>query len=192
MRLHGYRSPLLAAMALLAIGCAGEADREGNIDGTTEGNIDNGTRRTDTLGGAGTGSPDGPTGSICRASNGGATVEIEGLRITPALQNGTGAAYATIRVLAGTDTLLGFCSDGVPCIAGQVELHRMRKVDGMMRMEPVELPLAITPDAPIELRPGGNHIMLIGVTNELRAGDTASLVFQFAKAKGIGCRAVVR
>ncbi|MBK1703394.1 copper chaperone PCu(A)C [Halochromatium glycolicum] len=59
-----------------------------------------------------------------------------------------------------------------------VELHTHKMEDGMMRMrqlEQIELPAGET----VKLQPGGLHVMLIGLTEDLRAGDSIELHLGF-------------
>jgi copper(I)-binding protein len=55
--------------------------------------------------------------------------------------------------------------------AGLVEIHEMTMVDNMMRMRPVagvDLPAG----KPVELKPGGYHVMLMQLKQQLKPGDT--------------------
>ena len=55
----------------------------------------------------------------------------------------------------------------------------MRYVDDMMEMEKIER-LAVPPRGAAGLEPGGDHIMLFGVTAPLAEGDSVSLTLRFA------------
>lgn len=66
-------------------------------------------------------------------------------------------------------------------VAGKVELHSMRHENGMMEMRPVEsidLPAGKT----VDLATSGQHIMLIGLKQPLKAGDSVpfTLTVQYA------------
>lgn len=55
-------------------------------------------------------------------------------------------------------------------IAERVELHRMSMTDGIMRMRQLkELPLAA--GTKTTLAPGGDHLMLINLKKQLKAGE---------------------
>jgi hypothetical protein len=59
-------------------------------------------------------------------------------------------------------------------VAGTVEVHEMRIEGNVMRMRAVprlELPAGKV----VELKPGGYHVMLIGLRQPLKKGDTALL-----------------
>jgi len=62
--------------------------------------------------------------------------------------------------------------------AGTVELHTHSMADGMMKMrriERIELPAG----EPVTLKPGGLHVMLIGLAEQLTPGMTVDLTLVF-------------
>jgi copper(I)-binding protein len=88
---------------------------------------------------------------------------------------------------ADPDRLLSIESDA----AHAVELHESREVDGVMQMEPI-VAIDIPANASAELKPGGMHVMLIGLTKDLNAGDKVKLVLKFEKAGNVTIDAEVR
>ncbi len=73
------------------------------------------------------------------------------------------------------DALIGASSD----VAGSVEIHKsMMTGEGVMQMVPQES-VPLEAGAAIEFAPGGFHIMLIGLTRELKAGDHFQLTLHF-------------
>jgi copper(I)-binding protein len=52
---------------------------------------------------------------------------------------------------------------------------------GVMRMRPVER-LQVDPGARITLRPGGDHVMLMGLKRPLRGGETFPMTLAFEKS----------
>lgn len=65
--------------------------------------------------------------------------------------------------------------------ATTVELHTMRMEGDVMRMrqlDAIELPAGQT----VELKPGGLHLMLMGLKAPLKAGDMVPLTLKFEKA----------
>jgi periplasmic copper chaperone A len=65
--------------------------------------------------------------------------------------------------------------------AGSVELHTMRMEGDVMRMrqvDTIELPAGGT----VELKPGGMHLMFIGLKQPLVAGEKFPLTLRFEKA----------
>lgn len=73
-------------------------------------------------------------------------------------------------------TLVGAATDA----ASMVELHEMVMRDGAMVMQPKEGGIEIAAGDVHELMPGGDHIMLMGVTGPLQPGDTVTVTLQFS------------
>lgn len=65
-------------------------------------------------------------------------------------------------------------------VAGKVEIHEMAMVDGSMVMRKVEGGLTVEAGYGQVLMPGGNHVMLMGLTEELAAGDEVDLTLEFS------------
>ncbi len=100
----------------------------------------------------------------------------------------TSAVYLVIRNEGKeADRLLGAESDA----AQTVELHQSKMEGGTMKMEPVEA-IDIPPGGQVELKPGGLHIMLIGLKRDLPAGERLTLVLHFEHAGDIEVEAEVR
>lgn len=92
--------------------------------------------------------------------------------------NGNGAGFLRLRN-GGTqpDRLLSATSPA----ARVVELHTMERDGDVMRMRPVR-DIAVAPGATVELRPGGFHIMLIGLTAPMAQGGRVPLTLRFERA----------
>lgn len=91
----------------------------------------------------------------------------------------TGAGYLTItNTGASADRLTG----GSTPAAARLEIHEMSMAGGVMRMRPVSGGLDIPAGATVALKPGGYHVMLIGLKRPLNVGDRipATLTFQRA------------
>ena len=97
------------------------------------------------------------------------------------------AAYMTIRNTGASDRLLGVQSD----VAQAVELHTMEMKDNVMQMRPVEA-IEIPANGQVELKPGGYHVMLIGVKRDLKADETITVKLRFEKAGEVDVPARVR
>ena len=65
--------------------------------------------------------------------------------------------------------------------ANKAELHTHLMENGIARMRPVEA-IEVTPGSPTVLRPGGLHVMLMGLKAPLKEGDTITLTLTFEKA----------
>ena len=93
--------------------------------------------------------------------------------------SGTGAAFFTITNNGSdADRLVAAMSD----IAAATEIHEMAMKDGTMTMSPLMDGLEIPAGETVTLEPGGYHIMFIGLTQDLKAGDTFTLTLEFETA----------
>jgi hypothetical protein len=92
-----------------------------------------------------------------------------------------GVAYVTI-VNHGTapDRLVAITTP----VAAMAELHRDEMKDGVMSMRPAG-PLPLAPGETASLAPGGLHLMLMGLKQTLKPGETFPLTFTFEKAGAI-------
>lgn len=90
----------------------------------------------------------------------------------------TGAAFVTL-VNNGTsdDRLLGVTSPA----AERIKLSSETNDNGVMKMTPL-LSLDLHPGAPVVLKPGGIHMMLLGLKQPLREGQSFPLTLTFEKA----------
>jgi copper(I)-binding protein len=95
-----------------------------------------------------------------------------------ALAGRTSAAYMTL--VNPTETPDRLLSAASP-IAQTVELHAHLHEGGVMRMRPVAA-IEVHPGEPAVLAPGGLHVMLIGLTRDLKRGETIRLTLSFEKA----------
>jgi copper(I)-binding protein len=76
-------------------------------------------------------------------------------------------------------------------VASSVEIHESQMVDEVMRMrivEGVDLPSG----EEVDLRPGGLHLMLMGLTTPLLPGDTLDLVLYFEGSEDLRLTVPVR
>lgn len=67
-------------------------------------------------------------------------------------------------------------------IAGKFELHEMSTSGGVAKMRELANGLEIKPGETIELRPGGNHVMFVGLKQPLERGKPFTATLQFEKA----------
>jgi periplasmic copper chaperone A len=65
--------------------------------------------------------------------------------------------------------------------AAKAELHTTTNDNGVMRMRPLDQ-VAVKAGGGAEFKPGGMHIMLMGLAHPLKAGDHVPLTLTFAKA----------
>lgn len=85
------------------------------------------------------------------------------------------------------DRLVGASGD----ISATVELHTHLMEEGMMKMRPIKA-IEVKPGKPATLKPGGLHIILIGLKKPLIAGQTFPLRLRFEKAGEIPVDVTVR
>jgi periplasmic copper chaperone A len=99
-----------------------------------------------------------------------------------AMDGNNGAAFMMLTNNSTQDDRL---VSATASIAERVELHETIDDNGVMRMvhQPDGFPLPI--GATLELKPGGKHIMLIGLNKMLKPGDIYSLTLNFEKADPI-------
>ncbi|GHD04009.1 copper chaperone PCu(A)C [Novosphingobium pokkalii] len=67
-------------------------------------------------------------------------------------------------------------------VAAQVQLHTMTMDGGVMRMREVTGGLAVPAGGTLELKPGGYHIMFIGLKKSLKAGERVPATLTFQRA----------
>ena len=94
---------------------------------------------------------------------------------TPA---GASVAAGYMRITNGDSEprqLLG----GSTVAAERVEIHTMSMDGGVMRMRPLPDGLAIAAGETVELKPGGLHLMLVGLRRPLVEGESVPLTLTF-------------
>jgi copper(I)-binding protein len=75
--------------------------------------------------------------------------------------------------------------------AGRAQVHESKMESNMMMMHELKEGLPLPAGQAVELRPGGNHIMLLGVKGPLRPGDTVPLTLTFASGASLEVTAAV-
>jgi periplasmic copper chaperone A len=90
------------------------------------------------------------------------------------------AAYMRIRNLSQSPLkLTGASSSIAPKIELMITTRRPRNGQEIMGMESVDA-LEIPPGGILELKPGGNHLMIMGLTTHPKEGERIKLTVQFA------------
>jgi copper(I)-binding protein len=147
----------------------------------------------------------------CSSGGGSAAVSVtEPWARASSAMAAAGAAYMNIENTGSeTDALLGAASP----VAETVEVHETVAMEepaatdamggmetpaatdgmggGMMGMQPIAR-LEIPAGGSVALEPGGYHIMLIGLKQELKAGETIEITLTFEKAGEVKVTAEVR
>ncbi len=105
------------------------------------------------------------------------TVDRAWARATVPNQASSGAF---MRITAQKDVRL---TGARSAVAGIVEVHEMRMDKDIMRMRPAgELP--IKAGQSLELKSGGFHLMMMGLKQQLKAGEAVPLTLEFKVADG--------
>ena len=95
----------------------------------------------------------------------------------PATQGGNGAVYFTIENQSSeSEEMIGVTSD----IAEAEEIHESRMNGDVMEMHHLES-VPLEPGAEVKFEPGGLHVMLIGLKQDLQAGDEIEITLHFKK-----------
>jgi len=98
-----------------------------------------------------------------------------------------GSAYMVIRNTgAAPERLLRVEAE----VAGVVELHQTRAVDGRLGMAQVES-IEIAPGGTFNMESGGFHVMLIDLKRSLKQGDRVPLTLTFERAGTVRVQALV-
>lgn len=120
------------------------------------------------------------SGAAATARAGDISLDHPWSRATPAGAP-VGAGYVTLKNSgAAADKLVSATAD----VARKVEVHEMAMDNGVMKMRPVN-GLEIPAGQSVELKPGGYHIMFMGLKQQLKAGDTVKGVLTFEKAGAV-------
>ena len=110
-------------------------------------------------------------------------------RVRPAASGGTSAAYFTYtNSLSTADTLISVQSD----FAGMTQVHESYETeDGMMGMRE-QKGIILQPGEEVQFKQGGLHIMLMGLSQELKSGDTVIVRLNLAMAGEVSKRLPVK
>ena len=106
---------------------------------------------------------------------GGVEIKDAWARATPGGAE-NGAAYLTLIAPAG-DRLTGIASPA----AATTQLHEMTNNHGVMQMREVPA-IDLPPGREVTLKPGGLHIMMMGLKHPLQPGQSVPLTLRFEKS----------
>jgi periplasmic copper chaperone A len=111
------------------------------------------------------------------------------VRATVPHQKATGAF---LQVTAATESRLVEVRTPV---AGSIELHEMSMASNVMKMRAVAA-VALPAGKPVEFKPGGYHIMLLGLKQPIREGESVPLTLvvegRDGKRESVEVKAAVR
>ena len=107
----------------------------------------------------------------------GADVEIDGAYARASIPNvPNSAAFFVIKNNSDKDIAITNANSD---IAEKNELHTHIKENQMLKMMKIEK-LVVPAKSSLELKSGGDHVMLMGLKKELKAGDEISLELSFS------------
>ena len=125
-------------------------------------------------------------GLACSAgAHAGVTVSDAWVRGTVPAQKVTGA-FLTLQS-SDDATLVGVSSSA----SESAEIHASGQSGGVMEMHEVE-GVPLPRGRKVELKPGGFHVMLVGLRGALKAGDTVALTLTIRDAQGRSSKVEVR
>ena len=104
------------------------------------------------------------------------TIEHLWARTTPGHAK-TGAVYVTLAIQGEADRLIAVSSP----VAERAEIHTHLIEGDIVKMRRLEV-VEIRPGEPTVLRPGGHHIMLVGLHMQLEEGQSFPLTLTFARS----------
>lgn len=90
-----------------------------------------------------------------------------------------GGGFVIIENTGGADDRLVAASAPV---SARTELHEMAVVDGIMKMREMADGIPVPAGATVELKPGGLHVMFMGLAEPLKEGGRVPVTLTFEKA----------
>jgi copper(I)-binding protein len=120
-------------------------------------------------------------GPVLAAETGDIAVENAVIRATVPTASVAAGYMTIINTTDMDDSLLAIVAPG----AERVEVHEMVMDGDVMKMRPVAGGLAIAAGETLELKPGGLHLMIMGLTAPLVAGESVVLRIIFETSGAI-------
>lgn len=108
-----------------------------------------------------------------------ANIEVADAFSRPAAQGANGAGFfALTNRNSGPDRLMSVESP----IAGRIEIHETSTRGGVMRMEELKQGVSLKAGETVVFKPGGKHVMFIGLNQPLEVGGKIPATLVFEKA----------
>ncbi|WP_456464248.1 copper chaperone PCu(A)C [Persephonella sp.] len=114
-------------------------------------------------------------------------IEDPWVRAVPPTAKNTALFMVIKNVGDDPDTLIGVKTD----ISKMVSIHKTVNQNGVMKMVHVDK-LTIPPNSKVELKPGGFHIMIMGLKRGLKIGENVKFTLIFEKSGRIILEAPVK
>lgn len=115
------------------------------------------------------------------------TIDDPYVRVVPPGQKNTGV-FMTLNNISSNDLSLIDAKSDASAI---VELHTHIREDGMMKMRRIEK-IDIPQKGKTELKPGGLHVMLIDLKQEIVEGEPVEILLEFSNGETKSVKAVGR
>lgn len=109
------------------------------------------------------------------------TIEQPWSRATPGGTTVAGGYVKLTNTGKEPDRLIG----GTFARAKSVEVHIMTSEMGVMKMRQMTEGVELPPGVPVELKPGGLHLMMLGLSEGLKPGETVKGTLTFEKAGSV-------
>jgi copper(I)-binding protein len=123
--------------------------------------------------------------ALARAAE--AAPQVQAAWSRPAAQGGTGAGFMT---LANPDARADALVGAETPLARQVQIHQSSVKDGMASMRQLER-VPLPAGGQVTFAPGGHHLMFVGLTKPLKAGDSVPVTLTFASGATVKASFVV-
>jgi copper(I)-binding protein len=108
------------------------------------------------------------------------TPGMEGMPGMSGSETSSAAYFVIVNAGSQADALIGATSG----VASSAEMHETRVVGDVAGMVPVPR-VDVPASGRVEFKPGGYHMMLVGLTQDLKVGETFKLTLQFEKSGAI-------
>ena len=116
-------------------------------------------------------------------------ISADGVWIRNSAAGGNTAAYLTLKNGGAEDTLVS----AAIAEASMVEIHETAAAaNGMMEMRPLTQGLKVPANGSVELKPGGYHVMVMGLKQDLKTGSNVKLKLTFKSGKTLELTAPVQ
>lgn len=105
----------------------------------------------------------------------------------PAVTGRPAGGYFLVHGTGTADALVGAKSP----LAERIELHSMVNENGVMKMR-AESSFAVPAKGELKFAPGGNHLMIYGLSPQVKAGGAMPLTLSFRSGATVEVKAAVR
>lgn len=116
-----------------------------------------------------------------------AAPKVEGGWSRPAAQGTTGGGFLT---LVNPDKSADALVSATSPLAREVQIHQSSMTAGVASMQRLSR-VPVAPGGRVTFAPGGYHLMLMGLTKPLKAGDAVPLTLTFASGAKVQATLVV-